>query len=109
MDGLPASENRDEGEGPGYDLQFQPILVEAFTELRSGLASWRIEANSNAPHYWIVARHEASRQPEQGWKLHISAAVRTAEDALRRALGVLLGEDADFKVNRLASATCRAQ
>jgi hypothetical protein len=36
--------------------------------------------------------------PEQDWKLHASADPTSAEAVLRRALPVLLAEDAGFKV-----------
>jgi class IV lanthipeptide synthase len=100
--GRPAGEKLDSGEPParellsGPELEFRPMLVKAVAGRSSPV--WRIEANPNASSYWVVARHEASRQPEQGWKLHVAADGRTAEAVLRRALPVLIDEDADFKV-----------
>jgi class IV lanthipeptide synthase len=103
MSQRPASETSNPGKGcarevrGGPDIEFRPILVEA-ARLNSRPACWCIEANPNASSYWIMAHHDESRQPEQGWKLHVAAAVRTAEEVLRRALPVLIEEDADFKV-----------
>jgi hypothetical protein len=34
----------------------------------------------------------------QGWKLHISASIRSAEEILRRSLPILMSEEAAFKV-----------
>jgi serine/threonine protein kinase len=65
--------------------------------LSSQQGCWRIECTPHAPD-WIIARHKASRQPEQGWKLHVAAGGWTAKEVLLRVLPVLLKEDANFKV-----------
>jgi tRNA A-37 threonylcarbamoyl transferase component Bud32 len=57
-------------------------------------AAWRIQGDAT----WIVVRRDARESPAQGWKLHVSAGVGSAEAVLRRALPVLLRADADFKV-----------
>src|SRR5690349_10387931 len=57
---------------------------------------WRIDRDLDAS--WIVVRHDAAHHPTQGWKLHISATLWSAEEVLRKALGVLLAEAVCFKV-----------
>src|SRR5205823_13857940 len=48
--------------------------------------------------YTTLFRSDSMTLPEQGWKLHISATVRSAEEVLLHALPVLLEEGAPFKV-----------
>ncbi|MDJ0575784.1 MAG: class IV lanthionine synthetase LanL [Xenococcaceae cyanobacterium MO_234.B1] len=47
---------------------------------------------------WIQIINEGVTIPAQGWKLHVSASVLSAEEVLQRTLPVLLAEDASFKV-----------
>ena len=47
---------------------------------------------------WIRCNTNAVRRVEQGWKLHVSAGIVSAEQVLERALPVLFAENADFKV-----------
>jgi Lanthionine synthetase C-like protein/Protein kinase domain len=42
--------------------------------------------------------YDGTQPPAQGWKLHLSATVASAEKVLERALPVLLDEDAPFKI-----------
>ncbi|WP_044247230.1 lanthionine synthetase LanC family protein [Chondromyces apiculatus] len=60
---------------------------------------------------WIRVLHDGGNAtPEQGWKLHLSATVASAEEILRRALPVLLAEEAVFKVaGSLATLTALNQ
>jgi serine/threonine protein kinase len=54
---------------------------------------WKVEAGEEWIH--IAQTREV---PVQGWKLHISACGISAPEVLRRAVPVLLGESASFKV-----------
>jgi hypothetical protein len=56
-----------------------------------------IKQDSSRSEPWLFVRGEAP-MPEQGWKLHVSSGVPSAEHALRRAVPVLLEEGIDFKV-----------
>lgn len=49
--------------------------------------------------HWVIASHDSSKRPEQGWKLHVAAGVLTAGEVLDRSLPALLDADADFKVS----------
>lgn len=59
-------------------------------------ALWRVGLDPDAK--WVQAVHAQAETPLQGWKLHVSATVLSAEDVLRRALPVLLAEPGRFKV-----------
>jgi Lanthionine synthetase C-like protein/Protein kinase domain len=74
------------------------IVSESLARLGERSARWRIEPDHATGKAWITVMHRPSRRPEQGWKLHVSAAVWTADSVLRRTLPVLLDEDADFKL-----------
>ncbi len=80
------------------DFLALPIVAAARAGLGGRAVRWRIDADSSPHDFWIVASHDPCRRPEQGWKLHLAAAVCSAEAVLRRALPVILDEDADFKV-----------
>lgn len=60
---------------------------------------WRVRLDPANP--WIHVRHARAATPEQGWKLHLSATLFSAEDVLRRALPVLLSEPGHFKAATL--------
>ncbi len=62
---------------------------------------WQIDFELDSQ--WIKVGHPAARTPDQGWKLHVSATVLSAEDVLRRALPVLLTEPCRFKVATAAT------
>jgi hypothetical protein len=57
---------------------------------------WRIDGDLDGT--WILVRHDQSHPPGQGWKLHISASLWTANAVLRQALSVLLSEAVSLKV-----------
>jgi Lanthionine synthetase C-like protein/Protein kinase domain len=59
---------------------------------------WHIEAAADLGLTWIRLRHDAARLPEQGWKLHVSATLWSAESVLRRTLPILLAEPVQLKV-----------
>lgn len=60
--------------------------------------SWRVgTAPSEAP-VWIYVENERAPSATRGWKLHVSAALPAAPDVLERAMKVLLGHTASFKL-----------
>lgn len=61
-------------------------------------AGWYLEQEGRRPALWLSVAHENADVPAQGWKLHVSASVGSAAAVLGRALPVLLGETASFKV-----------
>ena len=63
---------------------------------------WRVSLDPDAK--WVQAAHAQAHTPPQGWKLHVSATVLSAEAVLRRVLPVLLSEPGHFK----AAPTSRA-
>jgi class IV lanthipeptide synthase len=67
-------------------------------------SDWRPEPGLDSSKMWIRVHNRTSVQRAQGWKLHVSASIWSAPEVLRRALPVLLADDASFKV----TATPRA-
>jgi tRNA A-37 threonylcarbamoyl transferase component Bud32 len=68
---------------------------------------WRIEEPfSQGDLLWISISHRQAARRQQGWKIHISAAVPSAESILYSALPILLSEPTHFKV--AASLRCLA-
>jgi hypothetical protein len=49
---------------------------------------------------WLYSRAACDDDPTQGWKLHVSATILSAEKVLKRALPVLRRHDALFKIPR---------
>ena len=70
----------------------------SFLEIVSGSVprGWRVTGLDGGP--WAGAMPRGSSMPRAGWKLHVSATVGSATDVLRRALPVVVGEGAAFKV-----------
>lgn len=58
-------------------------------------AGW---GDEQADELWVTVAHPSVVLPAQGWKLHVSATVRSAEEVLRRVLTVLFDEPSTFKV-----------
>lgn len=58
---------------------------------------WKIERTSGHGGDWIRIGHTSASIPQQGWKLHISASISSAEEVLSRALAVLLSTPTQFK------------
>ncbi|MGA7731973.1 MAG: class IV lanthionine synthetase LanL [Chloroflexia bacterium] len=61
-------------------------------------STWSVELTFGAGGDWIRVAHVAATVPSQGWKLHVSATLTSAEDVLRHALPVLLSEPISFKL-----------
>jgi hypothetical protein len=85
-----AAQDRSEG-------SLRALLMEACSGESARAVGWRIQLESDAYHIDFVGNDRAEI-PQQGWKLHVSADPTSAEAVLRRALPVLLAEDASFKV-----------
>jgi class IV lanthipeptide synthase len=76
---------------------FRDLLSRAVTAAGNG---WRLDPPGSVAKAdpWIWVRRNNSVIPDAGWKLHVSATPWSAPEVLRRALHVLLAEDARFKV-----------
>src|SRR5690349_16090714 len=85
--------------GDQYKAALHSVLHEICGSVAAQLAGWRVSSEMPGPaEQWIFVHNQRSVVRPQGWKLHVSAGVATAEAVLRRALSVLLAEDASFKV-----------
>ncbi|AKT40112.1 lanthionine synthetase LanC family protein [Chondromyces crocatus] len=82
---------------PGADGFFDIIQSACFSP-RARASGRRPRAPAGPWDPWICVLGEEYPAPAQGWKLHLSATVGSAEEILRRALPILLAEDAVFKV-----------
>jgi hypothetical protein len=60
--------------------------------------AWRL-ADRSSPQWLRVVNRRVS-PPRQGWKLHISAGVDSADEVIRRTLPILLADTASFKIAR---------
>jgi hypothetical protein len=87
----------DEGDGRST-YRLRSIVEEHCRRADPAAASWVIQPTDEATDSWIVVCRPDRETPIQGWKLHVSAGVATAEAVLRRVLAVLMGDDAEFKV-----------
>ncbi len=74
--------------------------VRARCDLDQG-GEWTV--NGGPPDTWVHAEPQGVALPAQGWKLHVSAGLSSADDVLRKALDVLVGERVTFKVARSRS------
>jgi hypothetical protein len=83
---------RDESEGSLLEL------ITGACGARERAEGWRIEPGADDHQVAVFVRNDRTETPEQGWKLHVSAYNASARAVLRRALPVLLDEDAGFKV-----------
>lgn len=59
---------------------------------------WHLDADTDPAATWIRLTHRDARVPEQGWKLHVSASLWSADTVLQHALPVLLAEKVCLKV-----------
>lgn len=76
------------------------IISEACNRKGYDFVLWSVEAGAqyNDTGTWIRVGNGLDTTPQQGWKLHVSATVASAEAVLRRVLPVLLQQRAYFKV-----------
>ncbi len=86
--------------GSMSNADFRAILIELCERWNAPTVTWRTSLDADdEDRFWIrMAYCDCVQKPEQGWKLHVSAGEPFAEEVLRRALPILLGEDAPFKV-----------
>ena len=77
---------------------FARILQQACRDANANSALWDIEPAADAGVWWTFVRHRGWPTLAQGWKLHVSATVDSAEAVLRRALPILLASTASFKL-----------
>jgi serine/threonine protein kinase len=82
----------------GNDEFILGLITEIFAPAVAPDSGWHVEPAGNESELWVKVRKYGTPMPEQGWKLHVSAAPLSVEEVLRRALPVLLAEDANFKV-----------
>jgi tRNA A-37 threonylcarbamoyl transferase component Bud32 len=75
-----------------------PIRPEVERALAGAGPGWSMSTFPEDPAVWISFEHRYSRPPARGWKLHVSATIASSVEVLRRALVVLLGDSAGFKV-----------
>ncbi|MGH2346450.1 MAG: protein kinase domain-containing protein, partial [Chloroflexota bacterium] len=76
---------------------FHDLPAEALGQAAARDVGWDEAPSLDRAGIWLRARNGRAAPREQGWKLHISANAASAADVLRRALAVLLEEDANFK------------
>ena len=57
-------------------------------------AAWSVRETTT----WIIVTRETMTLPDQGWKLHVSAGLSSAEDVLRAVLPILQRAEITFKV-----------
>ena len=83
---------------PAADLDTgSPLaLLRELIQRAANAADWSIAPGADG--WWIKVSHRASHTPEQGWKLHLAASPASLDDVLRRAVPLLLAENADFKL-----------
>lgn len=96
MDAMTAGE----GMQPAYPSftgsSYDRFVRDACDRAASGPDRWSMTPDASGR--WITVSHEHARLPEQGWKLHVSATLWSAERVLERALAVLLDEVVTLKV-----------
>ena len=85
-------------DGPPPTDPIIPLITKAFDGEPARAAGWRVEPEADTTRTFFYVNNERAEVPDQGWKLHVSAYVGSAEEVLRRALPVLLEGDASFKV-----------
>jgi serine/threonine protein kinase len=79
-------------------VSFLEVVRELCIDCAPNPRLWRIDTEGHLSATWIRVGHELAQPPEQGWKIHVSASVWSAEPVLRRTLSVLLAEPVLFKV-----------
>jgi len=73
---------------------FYEIVHAAFTSEEARSAGWSIDVTNE----WILISNRNALMPPQGWKLHISAGLCSAEVVLCRVIPVLQAEHICFKI-----------
>ena len=60
--------------------------------------AWDVKLGDAKDQTWLRFFHRTAKLHDQGWKLHVSADVSSAEEILRRTLPILLHESISFKM-----------
>src|SRR5712691_9903777 len=68
-------------------------LSETFEDEDARLAGWQV----NDTKQWLIVSNKHTTLPSQGWKLHISAGLSSAEAVLNSVMPVLYTERVHFK------------
>jgi len=76
------------------------FLSEIEGRVEAAPVPWTVESDPSG--FWISVRPEGVRSPAQGWKLHVSAGLSSAQAVLEQVLHVLLADPTPFKVTRSA-------
>jgi hypothetical protein len=79
------------------DQAYLAILRTALRRSASDGTRWRVEPPATPAAWWTFVEHPEWPRIAQGWKLHVTATVATAETVLRNTLPVLLASSASFK------------
>jgi serine/threonine protein kinase len=83
-------------------LEVNDLLVRVIQEANTSVGMygrcWQMKRSTDPTRQWISFCSDSSTRPQQGWKLHISSTVSSAEEVLRRVLPILLVEATCFKV-----------
>lgn len=66
--------------------------------VREGRSEWEVSSAPEEAPVWIYVDPPEPPAVDRGWKLHVSAALVSADDVLQRALPVLLEAGAPFKL-----------
>lgn len=86
------------------ELEVNDPLLRAIQEASSNVSRdtpnkrWFVKQSTDPSQQWISFHCDSGTRPQQGWKLHVSAHISSAEAVLRRVLPILLAEAMDFKV-----------
>ncbi|HEU5383553.1 MAG TPA: lanthionine synthetase LanC family protein [Ktedonobacteraceae bacterium] len=86
------------------ELEGNDPLIRAIQEASSNASKdalnkrWHVKRSTDPSQQWISFHCDAGTRPQQGWKLHVSAHISSAETVLHRVLPILLAEATDFKV-----------
>src|SRR5438046_8823090 len=78
-------------------MDLQPvyaIIAEKFAHTEANDTEWAIHVTEE----WITITNKNVTLPSQGWKLHISAGLCSAEQVLLRVIPVVQAEGVSFKV-----------
>ncbi len=83
------------------DVKDDDMLLGIVHDMLNNEASslhWHVEKSSDQQQQWLRCTCESAYLPAQGWKLHISATVYSAQAVLRRVLPVLFASTTNFKI-----------
>ena len=83
-------------EASDFDDSFVPALLDL---VKSSPSEWAVGSAPDDEPVWVYAEPaENTSSPDAGWKLHVSAALVSADEVLRRTGKLLLRHRAPFKI-----------